>query len=352
MLRLAPSEVLLFLLLVTFSLLTASGFWKTLGSLTYIYLFPFVVLGYALYAAFLMLRAINKWLLAQAKPPAWASGVVEQTATPTVSLQRQPDQRVEAKKTTRNVLLFLLRPFRRFMFLWCILLVVTTHTTILWLCLGVVLAHLAQQMFVIIKLLYFSPWLNENLRKIGSSLLTPFANILESLTSVTREAAPSTELRNLWNQVNLWRKILEFLKNPYLLSRWAWLITIGFLVSVYLYIAFLFSFTYYGAARIAGVPYSWLDALVASVFIPFFISDLPKVLLVKALGGLHCSLVLAVGIGTIVNFLRRHLEALRTAATALSDRFADESIYEKYEILEEKFSSTISSVPSPQAPTK
>jgi hypothetical protein len=110
--------------------------------------------------------------------------------------------------------------------------------------------------------------------------------------------------------------------------------------SIYIYIAALFSFAYCGIARVSGVSYSWPDALVASVFIPFFVSELPKILAVKLLGGIHCLLVVAVGVGTVVNFLRRKLDAVRRAATDLSDRFADQSIQEKYRILEQKFSTT------------
>ena len=51
LLRLATSEVVLFLLLFTFSMIAASGFWKTLLSVTYIYFFPFVLLGYVFIGA-------------------------------------------------------------------------------------------------------------------------------------------------------------------------------------------------------------------------------------------------------------------------------------------------------------
>ena len=124
---------------------------------------------------------------------------------------------------------------------------------------------------------------------------------------------------------------------------------IAFLLSVYTYIAVLFSFAYYGIARVSGIPYSWPDALVTSVFIPFFLSDFPKILAIKLLSGLHCLLVLGVGIGTIINFLRRRLDAIRTAATDLSDRFADQTIHEKYIILEEKFSATATSTNGAEA---
>ena len=189
------------------------------------------------------------------------------------------------------------------------------------------------------------------MRRAGSALVTPINNALAALTSVTPDAAPTNELRNLFNQLKLWRQILNFLRDPYLLSRWAWVLGIVFLTSLYMYIAVLFSFAYYGIARVSGVSYSWPDALVTSVFIPFFFPDLPKIFAVKLLSGIHCVLVLGVGIGTIVNFLRRRLDAIGRAATDLSERFADQNIREKYTILEEKFSVTASSVPPAKDPS-
>jgi hypothetical protein len=142
----------------------------------------------------------------------------------------------------------------------------------------------------------------------------------------------------LWNQLKVWRRVLEFLRDPYLLSRWAWVLGILFFGSIYIYMAVLFSFAYYGIARVSGVLYAWPDSLLTSIFLPFFRSDLPKILPVKLLAGIQCILVVTVGVGTIVKFLTRKLEAIRKAATELSDRFADQSIREKYIILEERFS--------------
>jgi hypothetical protein len=353
-LRLAPSEALLFALLVIFSFLTASGFWKTLLSLLYIYFFPFVLLGYLFLWFFRTLRAMNRWFKAQATPPGLGTSSVIQQNTPTIAPMASAGSvnPVGAKTKATEFFRFLLRPFRRFMLLWCILLLVTTHPAVVWLCLIVVLAQLAHQIFVLLEILIFSPWVGESLRKLGSALLTPLNNALVALTAVTRDASPTNELRNLFNQLKIWRQVLEFLKDPYLLSRWAWVVGTVFLASIYMYIAVLFSFAYYGIARVSGVSYSWPDALVTSVFIPFFFSDLPRILAIKLLSGLHCLLVLGVGVGTIVNFLRRRLDAIRTAAANLSDRFADQAIQEKYVILEEKFLATATSASSAEEVAK
>ena len=156
------------------------------------------------------------------------------------------------------------------MFLWCILLLAATHQTVVWLCLGVVIAQLARQIFIILKFLLFSPKAWETLRKIGPALIAPINDALIALGNITRNVAPSNELRNLLNQLNLWRTLLDFLRNPYLLSRWAWILVTVFFATVYVYISFLFSFAYYGIARVSGVSYSWPDSFVTSIFFPFF----------------------------------------------------------------------------------
>ena len=57
---------------------------------------------------------------------------------------------------------FFLRPFRRFMFLWCFLLLVTNHVEIVWLCLIVVLVQLGRKIWVILQALLFpKPWLDK-----------------------------------------------------------------------------------------------------------------------------------------------------------------------------------------------
>jgi hypothetical protein len=304
---------------------------------------------YAFYFLFLGLKAVNKWfkkhsnLEFESHPQSSAPLVIDSTAPQS----EPPSSRTNTpKQTSTQIFRFLLRPFTRFMFLWCILLLTTTHRAILWLCLIVVSVHLARKIFFILKILFFSgPWF----AKLGPVLPKGLHQSIEALASVTRDSTPSNDLKQLWDQLNLWKKILNFLKNPYLVSRWGWLLGILFLGSLYLYIAVLFSFVYYGIARINGIAYFWLDALVSSVFIPFFVSDLPKLLAMRVVGGIHCVLVLTLGIGTVVNFLRRKLDALRKAASELSDRLAEQSLQEKYLILEQKVAVTNVSPPSPSA---
>lgn len=341
------SEVVLFALLFIFSSLSASGFWRMFRSLVYIYFFPFILLWYVFYCCALMLRAINRWFNDQRYPQ---HGNIEHSASvaaPVVATSS--DGRVGAKTKAVKLLHFLLQPFQRFMILWCVLLLVTTHSAVLWLCLVVVLVQLARKMFLILKILLASDtWF----KKYGPLLFAGLTKSLAALEAVTPDTNASNELKSLWGQLNLWRKILTFLNDPYLMSRWAWVLGIFVFGSIYTYIAVLFSFAYYGIARVSGAFYPWPDAMIASVFIPFFVSELPKIRAIQLLGGIQCTLVVVIGIGTVVNFLRRKLDAVRNVAADLSNRFANQSIREKYKILEEKFATSESSVSTTKSAEK
>jgi len=343
LLRLTSSEIVLFALLLSFSFLAASGFWKTIRSLAYIYLFPFVLFMYFLYFCFLLIRATHRWLKVQGNLQMGEAVVSDQKALTT--LPGPPTSSgipSEATENASGLLRFLLRPFRRFTFLWCILLVVATHAVIVWLSLVVVLIHLARKIRLILKMVLFSDlWL----QRIGANILTSLDKVLAGLAGVTLDSTPTVELRTLWNQVSSYRRMLDFLRDPYILSRWAWVLGIAFLGSVYAYMAVLFSFGYYGIARVGGVRYSWPEALVNSVFIPFFATDLPKILAIRVLGGIQCTLVVLVGIGTIRNFLQRKLNAVCAASAELSNRLREREIQEKYLILEEKFSNPTGTAP-------
>ncbi len=224
------------------------------------------------------------------------------------------------------------------MIFWCILLLVTTHSLVFSVCLFVVLLQLARKIaFIGNSLIRCDDWL----KKIGSASFDGFTKVLEGLAAVTPDAAPNPELKSLWHQVDFWRKIPDFLMEPYLMSRWAWFLLIVISGSLYLYVSFLFSFAYYGVARVSGVLLSWPDALVTSIFIPFYVSALQKYPL-KLVGGVHCTLVLAIGVGTVVNFFRTKLDAIRSAAAAHRDRLAEGDIREKCRILEGKFSNAAS----------
>ena len=332
LLRLSSSELVLLALLIAFSFLAASGFRKTLGSLAYIYGFPFVLLGYALYGCFLLLRSIHRWIKSHSNAPPSSGQVGPKTITVPVQVPESPGKPADGGKPALEFLRLLARPFRRFMLLWCILLLVTTHVAIAWVCLVVVLVHLARRLALLRFVIFAEPWL----RRAGADLLTQITNHLAALANITRDVIPDKELRALWASVSTWSKVLNFLSDRYVLSRWTLVFVIVFLGSVYTYVAVLFSFAYYGVGRVSGLSYSWPTALVTSLFIPLYASNLPPSLAMRVLGGIQGFVVLALSVGTAWNFLRGKIDAVHAAVSDLQARLAEQTIQEKYRILEEK----------------
>ncbi len=129
------------------------------------------------------------------------------------------------------------------------------------------------------------------------------------------------------------------------MSRWGALIVAAVFGTIYAYFGLLFSFVYYSLAYLWGASFAWTDAIVTSEFIPFLITDLPKMAIVRLVGGIHCTLIVAIGVGTVVSFFRRKLEDIRKGAEDMNKRLADQSVREKYLILEQKASMPVTPTP-------
>lgn len=129
------------------------------------------------------------------------------------------------------------------------------------------------------------------------------------------------------------RLVTGFLRDEYLLSRWAWVVGIMSFAAIYIYMALLFSFAYFGIAKVSGIAYSWTDALVASLFIPLFATELPKTIPLRLLGGIQFTLAVVIGVGTFFSFLQRRLFMVRTAATVVNDKLTEDAFQEKFKIL-------------------
>ena len=326
-LHLTASEALLLALLMVLSFASGSGFWRRFLSLLYIYAFPFVVFWRLMYWSFLGFRWLHRWFKAQASPFIDTPLVIEQKESPLAAVPpSNATEKIGFNERAKEIVNFLLRPFRQSTFLWCILLLTSTHLQIVWPCLVVVMLHLARKMFGLLSvMLFFDPYLDKALAK----LVEIVEKAASTVAAFSPDMTPSAELRNDLNQVNISMKITAFFKDDYLVSRWAWVLGIISFGFIYVYIALLFSFVYFGIARVSGILYPWLDSLVASLFIPLFATELPKTLPLRFVAGIHCMLVLTVGVSTFFSFLQRRLGVVRTTATTLYEKLADEAFQEK-----------------------
>lgn len=337
-LHFSASEVLLLALLALFSLLAASGFWQMLGNIAYVYFFPFVLTFYAVVGAFLLARSLVRFFgsaprkTLEVVPPAG-------TAVAPTSLPGGPEQPV-AHAVHEPWWKSLFRPFTRFTILWCLLLLVAKNPVVLWLSFAVVLIHITRAALFLLKLAFRSgTWA----AKITSAVRTGIDSTLAKLASVTRDSPATDDLKGLLTSLRGLDKVVSFLSNTSLIEGGVWFLGGLFWVLAYLYIALLFSFAYVGAARIAGFALAWPDSLVTSLFIPFLITGLPKLAWIRLLGGIHCTLVVGVGVGTVTSYIRRQTESVRNTAALITVRMNDPETRERLRILEEKFAEQQSS---------
>src|ERR1035437_1221418 len=332
-------EFVLLSLLILFSYLASTGFWPAVGNFLYIYFFPFVLLFYVAKWLIKLLLVVGRWLNPQAGPTTSSGEPRPKVATILRLPGSQTVGRVDTISDTSKLWHLLVRPVSRFTVLWCLLLLVATHIAIIWVALVVTLIHIGRFVVRLVRISLgsqtFFATLEEGVQKTADDWLA-------KLALVTRESPPTPDLRVLWQTVRNFELGVLALKNETLVARWAALLCGVFLGCVYVYMAFICSFAYYGIERLAGYGDTWPQLLITSLFIPFLLTDLPKVVPLRLLGGLQCAFVLSIGIGTITRYLRSHIHSLRTVATIVDVRFADETVKAKYEILKQKFESQTS----------
>jgi hypothetical protein len=358
--HLTLSETILFVLLLLFSILCSSGWWSTVKSALYIYCFPFVLLGRFFVLLFLALKGINAWFsrdqpaddgptlaelitLPSPTAPVPRPSVAQPVVSATLAI---PAATVAKKRFT--TLSMVARPFTRFTVLWCALLIFATHKLALWLSFAVVLCVLALRILTILKLTLFSrSWLE----KIGAALYTRLNVMLGMLAAVTPKTEVTKELRDLWRQLGLWERVARFLGNKYLLSRWASLLVGAFYVCIYVYIALLFSFVYFGIARVCGLGLPWSDAAVDSIFIPVYVTELPKTFFMRLAGGVQWTLIVVVGFGTFWNYFHKRLDAVHTGAMEIGGLLTDDEVRARYKLLESKLKPTETTTATVQGAT-
>jgi len=319
------------------------------------------LLGYFFRLLFRALKGINAWF-SRDQPAENEPTLTELIVLPNPSVPVSQQSTVvrpavsatpatPAAKKSPTPLSMVTRPFRHFIVLWCALLLFATHKLVLWLSFAVVLCVLALRILTILKMTLFSrSWLE----KIGAAIYTRLNVMLAMLAAVTPRSEVTKELKDLWQQLGLWEKVARFLGNKYLLSRWAGLLVGAFYVCIYVYVALLFSFVYFGIARVTGLKVAWSEAALDSMFILVYVTELPNTFFMRAAGGVQWTLIVVLGFGTFWNYFHRRLEAVHTGAIEIAGLLASESVRAKYKLLESKVkpAKTTTVAPQGRAPDK
>lgn len=222
-------ETTLFALLLIFSFVASTGFWRGVGNLAYIYFFPFVVFFYSCVGLFYGLRALARLPQRKITPTSEAAPEIEvKTIIQSSASDSSPPQPISDR--VRKCASILLRPFKRFTILWCFLLLFTTHQPILWASLLLVSFHLVRIVIATLRVnLSSGTWL-EIVEKV---LHKSTDDWIAKLRNVTHDTPPSPELKNVLLGLQFWEKTIDFLQDERLLSRWALLLCAVAFGSIY-----------------------------------------------------------------------------------------------------------------------
>ncbi len=238
-----------------------------------------------------------------------------------------------------------MRPVLQFTLLWSLLLLLTSHRWLLLTALIIVLIHLARTLVKVLELAVFSI---KGLSQLEDRIKANAENLIAKVLSVPEQSEPLENLRQTWSSITALRLGVGLLQNRQRAAQWMIFMAVLAFAAIYLYLAVLFAFAYYGIARVQLIPYTWLEAFVTSVFIPFQIGDLPHNVWIKLLGGIHCLFVFLIGIGTIFGYLQKKLDSLYKAADFLNTRLQEEEVRRRIETLDEKFKIATPTISPPQ----
>jgi hypothetical protein len=331
------AELTVLLLLATLTILASYGIGNVVVDAIYIYFFPFVFLFYCAFFLFKGIKGGYEAVWGQDEPLDVSLKQLVIAPQPTL-VQASPTQVAVAETPEGNAPAegrswfgMILRPFRKFLLLWCLLLLVASHRGLLLVALIVVLFQLCRLLIQVFALAVVSSnWLGELEQRIRN-----YADDVIGKLLLAKEI--TQDFQKVFLSITALQVGVSLLRSRRRVVQWAMYLGTLFFLGIYVYLALIFSFAYYGVARVLNIPYDWTTSIVNSMFMPLTFGSLPSSNWIRALGGVHALAVLALSIGTIFGYIRQKLDSLHGVADELSKRLEQAEVRAKVELMREKF---------------
>jgi hypothetical protein len=343
------AELGVLLLLATLTILESYGIGNVIVDAIYIYFFPFVFLFHCVLLLFRGIKRGYEAVWGQDEPlnvslkqfvVAPQPALVQAPPTTQAAVTEIPESNAQTEK--QSLFSIVLRPFRRFLLLWCLLLLVASHRGLLLIALIVVLFQLCRLLIQVFALAVVSSnWLGELEQRIKN-----YADGLISKLLLAKEI--TQDFQNVFLSITALEIGVSVLRSRRRVIQWTMYLGTLFFLGIYMYLALIFSFAYYGVARALNIPYDWTTSVVNSMFMPLTFGSLPSSNWIRALGGVHSLTVLALSIGTVFGYIRQKLDSLNDVANELSERLEQAEVRVKVAQMREKFQPA--SAPSSAAP--
>jgi hypothetical protein len=315
---------LLVVFIVNYSLFTDNGWWSVIFDLIYLYFLPFIYVGrffwWVLGRFYKRVKTKVVWqsprlITARAIPVALApkgetpkKGGAEVVATEPCFYRRAP----------RLVL--------KFAMLWSLLILTVNFRPFLALALVVTLIGAGKAIWGLWGLFSGgSSWVDKAEDRLA-------AKVKELVNQIMQwdETSTSEEITKAINGLKFYGSAFAFItENTEILSKWAFALSLFVSVPFYCYISFLFSCVYFGIGKIANLGFSFSNALVDSLFMPFAWSALPANVPLRFIAGLQATCVTVIGYNILFRHLGNRLDKITRAAVKLRNPFQDQLLVTK-----------------------
>jgi len=327
--------------------LYSGGLWRFAVDVGYIYVFPFVCVYLLARLLFALVRFIFRLFERESgvAEPLAADNVIEAELIAPSAQSTQPKLKANAATWCKKAISAILLPFRRFALLWCLLLLLSSRTGLVWTALVVILFHLVKSLIRMASLTFVSfTWLG----KLEAFAKTRVEELIAKFDVLPKDVELTADLKKSAGVLIAIRVGVQLLNSRRQIWIGALALSVCVLAVLYANLALLFSFVYFGLAKVQGIHFGWSDALVASFFIPIAYSDLPQNFWLKMCGGLEWLVFFAMTLGVVVTYFQKKFDSLYGLTSALGSRFEDPQINAKMNELLEKLKPKQAVVPPQQ----
>lgn len=316
-------DILLLAVIVFYSLLGAYGWFSLIIDILWIYLSPVI---FAVKWGWKVAKGITfifrKHFLGH--EVSWQRAEAKEESSVHSSLQNDDIQ----KKPSTNRWL---RCFYQFATLWGLLIIFTSSREVIFIGTVICLIAAARSGIQFSKSLSGSlAWIDNFQANTGREL-----SKLRDVIASSHANSTSEDLRKSILSLKGFKRVLDIACDKKLMTRWIIALSLFLSVPYYVYISLLCSFGYFGIARFFNIVWTWHEALVDALFMPFAWTDLPHNSAIRILGGIQGSALLYFGFTAVFSKINEKVAGLSSALEKIRDDFEDESIKTKLVVIEQ-----------------
>jgi hypothetical protein len=343
----SATEMALVGFFVLIALLNGYGIDKFLIDVLYIYFFPFILLYYSAAKSFKILvrsgRFACRFSPSEVEEASWkevlrlwipsaqfaALESSKNSATKSIGAKPSIEPTKASSKWPEKARRSIARPFVSFTAVWCLLALASTNTWILAVSTIVVSLH-AIRFFVTVALT--AAWLHKRLAGAERRITTYVDRLVQIVLGAPTNIDPAANVIQAVSMLALLRTAAFLLLRRSEITFLAMLLGIFAYIVVYLRLALLFGFIYFGCSKLQHLPFGFVDSMTTALFIPLTFGNIPRNNLLELIGGVQTVFAVVLGFGAIKAYIQRKIDIFKKTATDLWTALNEEAVRVRLEL--------------------